>query len=346
MKSCEMLPSTLQKLLDEKSLNFNLVICGSSQQMMFDVALDEKSPLYGRAHEILRLKPIPVSYLPSALKISAKEAVSEYAVWGGVPRYWELRERYRNFKLALRELALSPMGVLHDEPVHILRDDMRDLVQASTLLGIIGNGANRISQIAARAEKNAATLSAPLKRLVTMQLVDREIPFGENPKNSKHGIYHLSDPFISFYYRFISPYRSLLELGRIDYVEKIVKQHFPEFEGFCWERLCRQAVSGQVVGGEMFNVASRWWGNVGKNEQVEIDVVAESMDKKTLLVGECKWTNGENAGRLFAHLNEQVQKLPFVQKYKKIIPVLFLKEKPRDKTDGIVFLPEDVLKII
>ena len=26
VKSCEMLPSTLQKLLDEKSLNFNLVI--------------------------------------------------------------------------------------------------------------------------------------------------------------------------------------------------------------------------------------------------------------------------------------------------------------------------------
>ena len=101
-------------------------------------------------------------------------------------------------------------------------------------------------------------------------------------------------------------------------MEEIVKQHFPEFEGFCWERLCRQAVSGQVVGGEMFNVASRWWGNVDKSERIEIDVVAESMDKKTLLVGECKWTNGE----------------------------LFLKERPRDKTDGIVFLPEDVLKII
>ena len=208
VKSCEMLPSTLQKLLDEKSLNFNLVICGSSQQMMFDVALDEKSPLYGRAHEILRLKPIPVSYLPSALKISAKEAVSEYAVWGGVPRYWELRERYRSFMSALRDLALSPLGVLHDEPVHILRDDMRDLVQASTLLGIIGNGANRISEIAARAEKNAATLSAPLKRLVTMQLVDREIPFGENPKNSKHGIYHFRPV-----YQFLLPIHKSVSLA-------------------------------------------------------------------------------------------------------------------------------------
>ena len=346
VKSCETLPSILQKLLDEKSLNYNLVICGSSQQMIFDIALDEKSPLYGRAHEILRLTPIPISFLPSALHISAKEAVAEYAIWGGVPRYWELRERYKNFKTALRDLALSPYGVLHDEPMHILRDDMRDLVQTSTLLGIIGNGANRISEIAARAEKNAATLSAPLKKLTTMQLIDREIPFGENPKSSKHGVYHLSDPFMNFYYRFVSPYRSLLELGRIDYVEKIINQHASEFEGLCWERLCRQAVSGQEIGGEMFNVASRWWGNVNANERVEIDVISESMDRKTLLVGECKWTNSDYAERLFAHLTEQAQKLPFAQKYSKIVPVLLLKEKPKDKTNGLVFLPEDILKII
>ena len=75
VKSCEALPSILQKLIDEKSLNFNLIICGSSQQMMFDIALDAKSPLYGRANEILRLTPISISYLPNALQITAKDAV-------------------------------------------------------------------------------------------------------------------------------------------------------------------------------------------------------------------------------------------------------------------------------
>ena len=39
-------------------------------------------------------------------------------------------------------------------------------------------------------------------------------------------------------------------------------------------------------------------------------------------------------------------KLPFARNYKKIVPVLFLKEKPKDKTDGIVFLPENILKLI
>ena len=346
VKSCEALPSILQKLIDEKSLNFNLIICGSSQQMMFDIALDAKSPLYGRANEILRLTPISISYLPNALKITAKDAVKEYSVWGGVPRYWELREQYRNFNEALREMALSPNGVLHDEPMHILRDDMRDLVQASTLLGIIGNGANRLSEIAARAEKNAATLSAPLQKLTKMQLIEREIPFGENPKSSKHGIYHLSDPFMNFFYRFINPYRSLLELGRIESVEKIIHQHMAEFEGACWERLCRQSVTGNEIDGTIFNVASRWWGNVSKSERIELDVVAESIDKKTLFIGECKWTSSENAERLLEDLKRKTEKLPFASKYQKITYALFLKEKPSKKADCITYQPEDILKII
>ena len=37
-------------------------------------------------------------------------------------------------------------------------------------------------------------------------------------------------------------------------------------------------------------------------EQVEFDVMAESLDKKYLLVGECKWTTQENGKQLTAEL--------------------------------------------
>lgn len=105
--------------------------------MMFDIALNESSPLYGRADEILRLNPIPASYMPEALGITPKEAVEEYAVWGGVPRYWELREESTDIDSALRHFCINPHGLLYDEVVHVLRDDMRDLVQATTILTAI-----------------------------------------------------------------------------------------------------------------------------------------------------------------------------------------------------------------
>lgn len=120
VKSDESLPSVLQKLLDSRTLRFNLVVCGSSQQMMFDIALNESSPLYGRADEILRLNPIPASYMPEALGITPKEVVEEYAVWGGVPRYWELREESADIDSALRHLCINPHGLLYDEVVHVL----------------------------------------------------------------------------------------------------------------------------------------------------------------------------------------------------------------------------------
>ena len=47
----------------------------------------------------------------------------------------------------------------------------------------------------------------------------------------------------------------------------------------------------------MFGLARKWWGNVSKNERIEIDLIAESTDGKALLFGECKWTENKNAVR-------------------------------------------------
>ena len=155
VKSCPSLPSVIQKLLNEKCLKFNLILCGSSQQLMQGYILDRKEPLYGLADEIIRLTPIPVQYIGQALGCDAQKAIEEYAVWGGIPRYWELRADYKDNETAIEKLLLDNKGFLADEPIRLLRDDMRDTVQASTLLSIIGNGANRLSEIAGRVGKEA-----------------------------------------------------------------------------------------------------------------------------------------------------------------------------------------------
>ena len=47
VKSERTLPSILQKLIDSKQLRYNIVLCGSSQQMMQGLVLDAAEPLYG-----------------------------------------------------------------------------------------------------------------------------------------------------------------------------------------------------------------------------------------------------------------------------------------------------------
>ena len=65
-----------------------------------------------------------------------------------------------------------------------------------------------------------------------------------------------------------------------------------------------------------------------KPEQVEFDVMAESLDKKYLLVGECKWTTQENGKQLTTELLHKANLLPFAKKYT-IVPMLFLKNAPK-----------------
>ena len=119
-----------------------------------------------------------------------------------------------------------------------------------------------MSEIATRAGKDSSTISEPLSKLRELGYVSREVPFGESPKKSKKGIYHINDSLLCFHYQFIVPYRSILELGRMDMVMQVVQAQLPQFIGQCWELLCREYVSGSIIDGLAYNVASRWWGKI------------------------------------------------------------------------------------
>lgn len=339
------LPSVLQRIVDEKQLKYNLVLCGSSQNMMYGLFLDSTAPLYGRADEIMRFAPIPLPYIQEALGLDATNAIEEYAVWGGVPRYWELRENRNSLDNALWHNIFSVNGILYEEPVRLFQDDVKDIVKTSTIMSYIGTGANRLSEIAARCNEPATNLSRPLKKLIDLGFIEKDVPFGIDEKNAKKSLYKIADPFMAFYYRFVIPNLSFIELDRHLPIEQTLTAHFQEYVSMQWEKLCRDAVTGNPVNDVVYGKAKRWWGSVlnenKKPEQIEFDVMAESLDKKYLLVGECKWTAQENGRQLTTDLLRKASLLPFARNYT-IVPMLFLKNVPEDD-GGNVILPETLV---
>ena len=341
------LPSVLQKLVDEKQLKYNLVLCGSSQNMMYGLFLDSTAPLYGRADEIMRLAPIRIPYIQEALGLDATAAIEEYSVWGGVPRYWELRESRSSLDDAMWHNILSVNGALYEEPIKFFQDDVKDIVKTSTIMSYIGTGANRLSEIAGRCDEPATNLSRPLKKLIDLGFLEKDVPFGIDEKNAKKSLYKIADPFMAFYYQFVVPNRSFIELNRRLPIDQALDTHFSEYVSMQWEKMCRDAVTGNLVNGVVYGKAKRWWGSVlneaKKAEQVEFDVVAESIDKKYLLVGECKWTTQENGKQLTAELLRKAKLLPFANDYT-IVPMLFLKSVPKDDI-GNSLLPEYIIEL-
>lgn len=344
VKANSSLPSVIQRHIDSKDLPFNIIVCGSSQQMMHSMVLDSASPLYGRSDVVMKIEPIPIKYLQEVMNLDSVQTIEEYAVWGGVPRYWELREKESSLISAIEYLLFDVNGTLYDEPSKLFLDDFQQTALSSSIISLMGNGVNRFSEVAARLQKKATDLSNPFAKLMQLGYIERENPFGEDLRNSKKSIYQLSDPFLCAYYKYVVPNRSLIGLGRKTMVVDLFKQSFNEFVGKYWERLCRNVVSGNELFGVVWNKASRWWGNVkngSSSKMIEIDVVAESFDKKKILIGECKWTEKENASRLFYELENKARMLPFV-KDKEIVYVLFLKYQPDDICDNIV-IPEKIL---
>lgn len=349
VKSCPALPSIIQKLLDDKKLKYDLIICGSSQQMMQGFVLDSKEPLYGRADEIIKMKPIAPAFVSQAFRCDAAQAVREYAVWGGVPRYWELRENYDSLYDAIEHLLLTSEGTLYDEPSKLLYDEMRDTIQASSILSFIGNGANKLSEIAARAEKQATDITPQLSRLKELGFINKEIPFGESEKKSKKGLYHISDPLLRFHNRYVIPYRSLIELGNSQAVLNVFKNGENDYVSRTWEELCRNHITAHGLDGIMYQMASRWWGSYYNEEKqqylpVELDVVAESFDGKHLFLGECKWQEHIDAKEELSRLQTIVKGFPFTKDHE-IHLGLFLKEIPQNPEVATIYYPENIMAI-
>ncbi len=342
------LPSVLQKVLDRPGgARLPLVLCGSSQRMMRGMVLDAAEPLYGRADVILKVRPLQLGWLPEALGLDPVDSVEYYSVFGGVPRYWELARGYSSLRAAMTETVLDRDGVLHDEPVRLLADDLRSAVQPYSILSLIGAGCNRLSEIAGRLGKPAGSLARPVATLIELGYVHRETPFGQNPRSTKRTLYRLEDPFLAFYFRFVQPARSLLEVDAVGQVRRRIERGFSDHVGRIWEQLARQSVPQLRGGRSGWGVARRWWGAGTDGKPLEVDLVAESEDRKSLLVGEAKWRTLTNAAVEAGRLRRKAELLPFAAG-RKIVPALWVRDvSGKARAAGVwVFTAREVVAML
>lgn len=339
------LPSIVQRLVDEHSGSpVHLAIAGSSQRMMQGIVLDASAPLYGRAREILEIRPLGAAWLREAFGFDdAIDAIEAWSVWGGIPRYWELALDHASTREAVRELVLDPRGVLHSEPRRLLLEDLRETAQAASILSLIGAGCGRISEIAARLEKPSTSLTRPLSRLIDMGLVRRELPFGAPERSGKRSVYRIRDPFLSFWFRFVEPVRSRLEAGDIETVSAGIDDTIDVHRGRIWEDLARDAVPLLTIDHARWGTARRWWGPGADRKPMEIDIAAESVDGRSLLLGEARLSaDGPAREGILRGLEEKASRLPAAAGYDRIVARLFV-AKPDGPRDSATISADEVV---
>jgi uncharacterized protein len=330
-------PSVLQRFLDidAKRAKMVLALCGSSQKMMQGAVLNASAPLYGRADEIIKLGPISVGYIDEALDLkNAKEKIESYAVWGGIPKYWELVKNNGGALLeCIDNIVLDPMGPLNDEPNRLLQEEIPTAVSLRPVLDAIGLGAHRLSEIAARTGQPVTSLGRPIQRLLEVDLILREIPYGSQEHHSKRTLYRIKDSFVRFWFDIVASRRSHFAQTTSVNRQKWLKDNLQYFFSKAWEEICQQAVPllSQDWGSPHFGQASRYWQGQG----AEWDILANSIDGDAILIGEAKWISKLPSE---AWIHKTVAEL----KAKGLPP---LQRHPHVKVHYALFIPEKPLKL-
>lgn len=296
----------LQNLWDQLLSRRNLFLClsGSHLGMMKREFLSYQAPLYGRASAQLHLQPFPFGsthhFFP---KYSPIDRVAIYAIFGGVPAYWERIDPSKSISQNIKSQLLTPNNLLQAEPRLLLQDFVSEPHNYIAILNAISNGAHTVREIVAAAGLPTGHVTKYLSVLTDTEFVERRIPVTERGP-SRAGRYHITDPYLRFYFRFLAGRQDQLALGIQDQALAEISKHMIDFIGkYTWEELCREWTLRAGAAGELPYlpdvVGSAW------NAATQVDVVGINSMEKTLILGECKWSTTPNDRRSISDLIEE-----------------------------------------
>ena len=270
-----------------------LIFSGSYVSMMDKIFTRQKAPLFNRATFKIILQPLPpevVWEMQADMGVQNPiQKITNYCIFGGIPYYYEVLERY-GIKNNTERLFFD-IGQLKEEGQDILRQEFGSAYKKYfSILEAIGSGLVSAGEIAQKVGIESTTLSKYIQSLQNdFKLIERRVPFDQNPSRSKKGIYAIKDNMLAFWFSHVYGKVQPLQGGELN-----------EFVSKRFENLCSEFLQGHLdKKGERILKVGRWWGSVevekGRYEQREIDLIIET--DKAVYLGECKWSNhkiGEN----------------------------------------------------
>ena len=288
-------PSILQNAWDEvlKDHNVMLILCGSLISMMKKHALAYDSPLYGRRTAQIRLMPLQFTDVYAAQNLSFEQAVEQYAITGGVPKYMEFFQTDEPLVEQIRRVVLSKNGFLYEEPDFLLNEEVQTPINYFSVLKAISDGNHKLNKIGMTIEQDTSAITPYLKTLIDLGFVIKNVPITEkNPERSRKSLYYVSDNFIRFWFRYVYPFKGELELDNQQIVlDEMGKDFKQKFVAFAYESICRNIFAELCRKGQIDFAPSRigsYWRNDNEGD-TEIDVAAVDNQHKRLFLGECKY---------------------------------------------------------
>lgn len=300
---------TFQKAWDQwlSQSNIFLALCGSQMGLMQKELLAHDAPLYGRASVQMKLEPLRFgatgSFFP---EYDARDRVTIYAIWGGIPAYWERLDQDLSVLENLRLLLAPSNSWMMDEPRLLLQDFVNDPHNYVGVMRTIAKGTHTFSAIGRQTGLSMGHTSQYLSLLRDTSFVARRTPVTDNSPTSRRGRYFVTDPYLRFYYRFLAAYHSKLALGQHQQTLNLIQANLPDYiRQYTWPELCREWLLRASDEGQLptsiEDVGAEW------RRSFTVDIAGINEEEKFLVLGACQWEEGPAGPEMFEELAERTR---------------------------------------
>lgn len=313
-------PSILQNAWDEflKDSNVMLILSGSLIGMMQKHVLSYDSPLYGRRTAQMRLTPLPFTSIYETQNLPFEQAVEQFALTGGVPKYLEFFEDGRPLEEQLKDAVFSKNGFLYEEPNFLLKSESLTAVNYFSIIKTIADGNHKLGKIASALGQESSSLTPYLSTLSDLGFIEKRTPITEkNPEKSRKGLYFIADNFLRFWFFYVYPYKGELELDNMQIVLDEIHKDFKEkFVAFAYEDICKDIFAKLCSNNAISFVPSRigsYWLN-DYDGDTEINVMSVDHQNKQVFAGECKYHTKPVDAPVYFTLKEKVDNAAEIRK--------------------------------
>ena len=280
-------PSLFQKAWDTvlSREDVMLIISGSSVSTMENDVLGYTSPLYGRRTGQWQLEPLPYPTLRKFLPYDETDLVMTWCILGGIPAYLRLFRPDRSLWENVEEQILRKGAYLYSEAELLMQYEFREAGNYMAILRAMVAGHTTLSTLCQNTGLDKGMVSKYLAILSRLHLVKDEVPVTAHPGYRKRQ-YRLTDPYLTFWFRFVYPRRAETETGREREVLISIREQYAPYCGQMFELLCEDLVRRGILFPDVsFSRLGRWW-----HKEAEIDLVGLDEISGGAFFCECKWS--------------------------------------------------------
>ena len=257
-----------------------LIICGSAVSFFEKELLGYRAPLFGRRTATLRLRPMKFldvwCFYP---RYSAVDALRIYSIFGGTPVYARYVDDSKSVIDNIVENILRKGSYLYSEAIDLLRQEVRETSTYSSILNAIALGYTKVSEIASLAGISSKTISKYLQLLEQLDIIERIRSLGRRGGEAR---VEIIDPYFLFWYKYVKPNLSYLELDIVDPVKKRIREEIDLHVAQVLETLARRELVYDILVPRIIPLklveVGKWW---YKGE--EIDVVVGGKEKTVFI---------------------------------------------------------------